>query len=145
MIRELTEQDLPLCLEMGREFHARSKVPGSFVDAQWLLSWRTIIRTGTGGILGKFIDRKLVGVIGWLSSPDLNDGLPVWSEAFWYVFKEHAGHGLRLLLEMEKRAKYLGVSRISMVHLESINPEDTAKLYTRLNYQKTETVYLKEL
>ena len=146
MIRELTVEELPLIFPIGKHFWAESDLPGSFIEEEFMKSWTAFIGAGAGTIFGAFDERgNFTGALACLVYRDLNDGKQVSMEAFWYVFKEHRGQGVRLLKHYEEWAKAKGISRVAMGFLHSIHPEKMADLYKRLGYRILETIYVKDL
>ena len=67
------------------------------------------------------------------------------TELAWFVSKDYRGKpaSIRLMKAFEKWAKESGANQIGMGDIEGISSLEN--LYTRLGYEKAETVYLKEL
>lgn len=115
------------------------------VRKNWIPTWKELIRSKKGKIFALESDRKIIGALGFLISPALEDGVLCATEAFWYVDEQHRGAGLKLLNKYESYAKSMGCKRIAMVHLENSMPGKLKKLYTRKKYKHIESFYLKEL
>jgi GNAT superfamily N-acetyltransferase len=145
MITQLTVEQVPLAVEFGPLFWAEGKLPGSFVPAKFVGTWKRATANGSGGILGQWSEGKLVGILGFFMWPDINDGELVATEAFWYVKEGHRGNGVRLLLDYEKLARERGCKRIGMVHLSALKADKLSALYERMGYVPTETHFFKEL
>ena len=145
MIRQITSKELPRCLVMGRSFHAESRVPGRFVDAVWLASWRRLLDTGGGVILVDDRGTEFTGVIGGLVYNDLNDGDRVLAEAFWYVLPGFRGAGVKLMIAFLQWAENSRVKRVAMVCLEALQPDELGRLYRRMGFELVEHFYLKTL
>ena len=67
------------------------------------------------------------------------------TELAWFVSKDYRGKpsSIRLIKAFEKWAKDRGASQVGMGDIEGIS--NLENLYNRLGYEKSETVYLKEL
>ncbi len=115
------------------------------VKKNWIPTWKELIRSKKGKIFALESDRKIIGALGFLISPALEDGALCCSEAFWYVDEKHRGAGLKLLNKFETYAKSIGCKRIAMIHLENSMPDKLKRLYTRKKYKHIESIYLKEL
>ena len=112
---------------------------------KWLLIWKELIKSKKGKIFALEKERKIIGALGFLITPALEDGVLTATEAFWYVDEKHRGSGLRLFNKYESYAKSKGCKRIGMVHLENSMPDKLKKLYVRKKYKHVESMYLKEL
>lgn len=115
------------------------------VEKNWIPTWKGLIKSKKGKIFALEKERKIIGALGFLIAPALEDGALCATEAFWYVDKQHRGAGLKLLNKYESYAKSIGCKRIAMVHLENSMPDKLKKLYTRKKYKHIESFYLKEL
>ena len=67
------------------------------------------------------------------------------TELAWFVSKDYRGKpsSIRLIKAFEKWAKDRGANQVGMGDIEGIS--NLENLYNRLGYEKSETVYLKEL
>ena len=67
------------------------------------------------------------------------------TELAWFVSKDYRGKpaSLKLIKAFEKWAKESGANQVGMGDIEGISSLE--KLYSRLGYERAETVYLKEL
>jgi GNAT superfamily N-acetyltransferase len=115
------------------------------VRSTWVDTWHSLILTQVGKIFALKQNDKIVGAIGFVIHPSLEDGVKVCTEAFWYVDEKYRGKGLSLLLHLQKYAKAQGAERMMMIHLSNSMPEKLKKLYERLGYKEIETIYMKEL
>jgi len=111
----------------------------------WIPAWKDLIKSKKGKIFALEKERKIIGALGFLITPALEDGALCATEAFWYVDEQHRGAGLKLLNKYESYAKSIGCKRIGMVHLENSMPDKLKRLYTRKKYKHIESMYLKEL
>ena len=111
----------------------------------WIPTWKDLIKSKKGKIFALEKEKKIIGALGFLITPALEDGVLCATEAFWYVDEKHRGSGLKLLNKYESYAKSVGCKRIGMVHLENSMPDRLKKLYVRKQYKHIESMYLKEL
>ena len=101
MIRQAEEKDMGGIFILGKSFIKEGNLPfklkKSFKD-----KWLKIIKNELGNIFVSETNGKIVGAIGCLIFPDINDNRLVAIEAFWYVDKESRGKdGLKLLFSFE--------------------------------------------
>lgn len=115
------------------------------LETNWISRWEGLISSGNGEIFILTQKNKIIGGIGFLFHPSLEDGVLCCTEAFWYVDEKFRGKGLSLLLHLQKYAKQKGAKRMFMIHLSNSMPEQLKGLYTRLGYKEAETIYIKEL
>lgn len=111
----------------------------------WVDRWKALIDSNNGQILCLFKDDEIIGAIGFIFSPSLEDGVLTCTEAFWYVDENNRGKGLSLLLHLQKIAKARGAKRLLMVHLNHSMPEKLKSVYERLGFSAIETIYMKQL
>lgn len=146
MIRCLTSEEVPLLIEGGREFFEEGKIPGGLRADHFIASWQSFIESKDGRILGLFSDGgELLGMLGFIVHPDMNNGDRIAVECFWFVRKPHRGQGLQLFEEFERQAKDMGAVRLAMIHLERLQPEKLSNLYERMGYTLIERHYVKEV
>lgn len=144
MIQYLTAEEAHLCIDGGRQFYLDAKLPGQFIPEAFCASWRNLISTGRGAIIGLFDGPDIAGALGCIAAPELNNYDTIAVEAFWFMIPGRRGSGLRLLMEFERWAKVKGCQRAAMIHLEALNPR-LAEIYVRLGYKLIERHYLKTL
>lgn len=145
MLRPLTSADLPAVVRLAPMFWAEGKLPGKFVPEVFLRTWESLFSLGIGQMIGSFDGDRVTGVLGFILSPDANDGEIVATEMFWFVDPASRGDGLRLFRAFETEAKAAGAKRLIMVHLSSINGPELKHLYERCGYHEIETQYLKDI
>ena len=146
MIRELTVDEIPLCVEGGKSFFDEGKLPGGFKPEIFIACWQRLIRNGIGVILGLFNESgEIQGALGAVIYPDMNNGDITAVENFWYMLPQCRGQGLKLLKEYEKWARRRGAKRLAMIHLLNLQPEKLGALYQRLGFEPIETNYIKVL
>lgn len=146
MIDEITEEsDL---VELGgvlKEFYQMMPYGKREVDeTHWASVWMSLLTAGVGRVLGLWKDGVLVGGIGILITPALEDGTLIAQEAFWFVTGDSRGGGMKLFIKGEQLARDAGAERMHMIHLTNSMPDKLKKLYERRGYSKVETTYMKE-
>jgi len=116
-----------------------------FDIGQWADRWFNLISSGAGKIFGLWDKNKIVGGIGLILFPALEDGVMTTTEAFWFVDEKSRGGGLKLFITAEKWAKESGSKRMNMIHLTNSMPERLKNLYEKKGYKMIETTYQKEI
>lgn len=137
--------DLPELSNLGGSFYKESGLDGSFVGQAWIKKWSALMDCGVGFILKQVRMGRIVGSFGFIATEDINNGSLVANETFWFVLPEFRARGFELLIKYEEVAKEMGCARCSMIHLEALQPERLAQLYTKRGYRKVETQYFKNL
>ncbi len=146
IIRAGVEADVSRCIELSREFYRATEYPRHIPFcpdsvAEWLryaMDQGLLFVADTG--------RKLVGFVVAVSSPFMmNRCFKVAAELAWYVTPEcrRGSTGVRLLKALENAATQQGVRILSMMNLESVNPDKVDRLYRALGFVKTENTYMK--
>lgn len=144
-IVEISEDDLPLMVDMAKAFFEEGKLPGIFNSGVFLQSWAFLLKSGLCRILGLRVNGVIVGAIGFTVVGDLNTTLVNAQELFWFVSPAHRGRGaLSLLRAYENKAKAIGAHSVAIAHLESTH-QDLGRFYERRGYSKVETIYRKDL
>lgn len=145
-IVEISEDDLPLMVDMAKTFFQEGKLPGKFDREIFLNSWTHLLKSGLCRILGLRVHGVVVGAFGFTIMADLNTTLVNAQELFWFVSPEHRRGRLafRLLEAYEETARRLGAHSVMIAHLESTN-QDLGRFYERRGYSKVETNYRKDL
>lgn len=113
--------------------------------SQWSDRWFNLISSGAGKIFGLWDKDKIIGGIGLILFPALEDGVMTTTEAFWFVDEKSRGGGMKLFLKAEKWAKESGSKRMNMIHLTNSMPEKLKSLYERRGYKMIEATYQKEI
>jgi len=111
----------------------------------WVDRWKNLINMDAGVIFGLKEKARIIGGIGLVVFPALEDGASTCTEAFWYVDEKNRGGGIKLFKKAEAYAKARGCARMNMIHLSHSMPEKLKGLYERLGFFKVETTYMKEL
>jgi len=148
--REATLGDIPQLVEHGEEFwthtiYFRKGRPYSKDTVCDLCEW---LINGGGFIVVLADDNDsvrgfgLVVVTPFIFDQSFTSAL----ELAYYIAPEARGHfGVALMKQMEKKAREMGASFMSMITMEDSSPEVAAAVYERLGYEKNEVVYTKEL
>lgn len=145
MIKEVKVEELPKVAEVGKIFFEESNLPGKIDPEIFCKNWKTLIGIGMGKIIGLYRDGEFIGALGFLITPDINDGKLVATETFWFVSPKFRGQGIKLLLFFIKHAKEIGCVRVIMMHLFNSHSEQLSKLYENLGFSAIEKHYLKNL
>lgn len=131
---------------LGEAFVKEAKYPGTFKVEVFRKNWEMIFGQKMGA-MWVVRNGSIVGALGAIIHPDINDGELVAQEAFWFVAPEHRGGtaGIKLLAEFEAWAEMRGAARILSAHLMTSMPEKVAKVFERRGYYAGETAYIKVL
>lgn len=142
MIKEVTKEELPVAAEAGKRFFVESSIPGKLVSDVFVKNWSFFLDNGMGKIFGVYENEAMVGAIGGIIAPDLNDGEICATEAFWFVTPENRGSGIKLLLHFIKYAEEIGCVRLNMVHLFNEHADKLSKLYKKKGFSPVEVHYV---
>lgn len=145
MIKELQIEELKRAAEIGKQFFIESNLPGAIKPDIFDKNWRFLIGNGMGKIFAMYEGEELVGALGAIIAPDINDGDLCATEAFWFVTEANRGAGIKLLLYFVKYAKEIGCVRINMVHLFNEHANKLSKLYGKMGFKPIETHYVLSL
>jgi RimJ/RimL family protein N-acetyltransferase len=141
MIRDAQYTDLDRIVEMGRRFRKDTSYDKHLTDnpqrmmelAEKLISNQTLIVSEREG--------ELIGMLGFVVYPHFISGEIMAGEIFWWVEPEHRGEGIRLLREMEKRARLAGAKNMQMIAPN----QKVAHFYERMGYEFVEETYQRVL
>lgn len=146
MIRVIQPNEVPLMVSAAKMFAEEGKLPGGLKADIFVSNWHRLITSGIGIVFGMFgTDGALHGALGAVRYPDPFNGDQCAVENFWFIVPQHRGRGGLLLREFERWATSQGCKRISMVHLQLLQPEELKGFYERMGYRHIESAYLKEL
>lgn len=151
MIRDAEIEDIPELMVLLKKFHAESnaKPSGLNYDKKSVVSHLfEMIFSPTSLILVAEIEGVLVGLIGAVSVPWMGDKTQFQVvETYYYIDKNHRGKptSLKLIKEMEKRAKDSGAKNIVLMSMKNDRQEKTNNFYSRLGFNELETSFYKEL
>lgn len=105
--------------------------------------WK-LVESGIGRIFMLESDCQLIGGLGAIKFPDLNNGEMTAVECFWLVDPDHRGSGLKLLDAYEKWYEE-DCSKGALIHLIDSFPDALEKVYFRRGYQLVEKHYVRFL
>jgi ribosomal protein S18 acetylase RimI-like enzyme len=141
MIRDAQLSDVPRLVEMGQRFIKETSYSKHLRDnpecAAVLIT--SLIEKGSLLILEQ--GQEIIGMLGFVMFPHFMSGDLTAGEIFWWVEPEHRGQGLKLLREMERRARVEGAKYVQMVAPN----EKVGRLYERLGFDRIETSYQRAL
>ena len=146
VIRPLTVEELPLCVEGAQDFHREFDLPGQLIPEVFIRNWTTFLTTYTATILTAWKDDRLLGGLGALVHPDLNDGRLVATEMFWYILQDARGtDAWKQLLEAFIVWGELHATETRLVHMIG-GKHDKAldRIYCRKGYRPLELGYVRQ-
>lgn len=137
-----TKDDVCKVAQFMKRFEKESqfvKVDSAYAaESHWKL-----IESGIGRIFMLMHDGELIGGLGAVKFPDLNNGEMTAVECFWLVDPAHRGGGLKLLDAYEKWYESEGCSKGALIHLMDSFPESLEKVYIRRGYQLIEKHFVR--
>lgn len=146
MIRKATKDDLLAIVQMSDKFYATTKYSEHAAfhpPTVWVLAERLIDH---GIMLVAEVDGKVVGMVGLIVTPFMfNIEVNGAYEIVWWVEPEQQGSrvGYELLKAVEPAAKeFENVVLIQMASLAT-SPPQVAKLYEKLGYVQSESLFTK--
>jgi len=147
IVRQATIDDLPKLEPLAREFYSSSRFLKDFDIERFSSVWASWMNLGVGAIYLLLPDESgpIAGCLGAYVYPEPYSGSIVATEFFWYVSRDHRGHGLDLYYAFEEWARERGASQIRMAHLCDLMPEGMKVLYGELGMEPIETTYAKDL
>jgi len=134
---------LQILAPMGLEFWNEMGMPGKFVPELWIESWKSLLHQSTALIIGLMRNQQLMGAIGGTIVRDLNDHEIIAVEQFWFVTSEARGHGLRLLDEFDKVARFRGAKRVLVGHIHAGRTDLWQRILERKGFSLLESHYIK--
>ncbi len=144
MIRRVTEKEIPLLYSLAESFCASSAFIDPFDRDYFTQVWTALITKEIGVIFLLEEQERVVGMLGGIKYPDLQNGTMTATECFWYVLPEKRGRGMSLLSAFEKWADSQGCKKKIMVHLMDSMPEKLKRVYEHKGYRAVEVHYVKE-
>lgn len=146
-IRPLKMHEVILCVPFGQKFHTELKLAGTFIPDVFVNNWLSFLSSYPSVILSLWHEEQLVGGLGGMITPDLNDLRPCAQEFFWFVDPAHrVGTGaIRLLKAFEAWATEKQAVEIRMVHMISPQDAQLERVYHKLGYTRVEICYRKSL
>lgn len=142
LTRTATDDDLPDCLRMAREFCKAAGLPGD--DGSMLATLRTLMDAG-----GLFVTGSPVhGMAGVLVYPAyFNTSRIAAQELFWWVDPDarRSGAGRALLGAIEAYARQAGAHTLTMICLDDVDGDRVAAFYRSEGYRPLERNFVKVL
>lgn len=154
-IRSATMDDMPQIVEMAKRFYPESPYPAIYGDMPEeqaaglaIVALQGFAEMGIvpGIMLVAAEDEELVGMLCVHIDPSTFKPAVIAGELVWWVEPEHRGGmtAVRLLRRGEDEARQRGATVFNMGALAT-SPEEAHKIYLRLGYTPTHTVYTKRL
>jgi GNAT superfamily N-acetyltransferase len=143
MIRIVTtKEEMQMVADFMKRFEDASEFvkvdPNYAADAYWKLIQSGICRVFILESYG-----TMIGGLGAIKFPELNNGEMTAVECFWLVDPQHRGSGLKLLDEYEKWYESEGCSKGALIHLVDSFPDSLGKIYFRRGYQLVEKHFVR--
>lgn len=147
MIRQLQSNEVDRMVPAGKLFFEEGKLPGGLDPEVFTATWRNLITSGVGVVFALFgpDGEALHGALGAVKFPDPFNGDLTAIENFWFLMPQFRGRGGLLLREFERWSRAQGCKRISMIHLQRLQPVELKGFYERLGYEHIESCYMKDL
>lgn len=145
-VRLATIEDFPAVCSMAREFHSCTEYRHiEFDEASCFLLFKSALDQGMC-----FLSEgdEITGfIIGMVFGCPLNQMVKMASELAWWVRPAYrkTSAGVKLLKALESSAKENGAVSLTMICLESINPEEVQGIYERMGYSQAERAFLRVL
>ena len=141
MIREAKIDDIPRIVAMGKLF--RESTPYSMFIGENSNRMAELAKTliAGHGVLVSERDGQLTGMLGFLRYSHFISGDPLAGEVFWWVDPDRRGEGVKLLIEMERRAKQDGAKFVQMI----APSKKVAGFYGKMGYEYVEETWQKNL
>lgn len=146
MIRDCEEKDIPLIIDMSREFWAHTIYNEPMQDNAVEAMTRKCIKDNLCLVFD--VDGKAEGFICGVKGVLLaNFDVMTGTELAWWVNEDQreSGGGIKLLRAIEKRAKDEGIKYWSMAYMQSSMPDSIKKVYDSMGYKINESLYTKVL
>lgn len=141
MIRTAKREDLPRIVEMGQHFRSEPHYERYLKDDPDCMNRLAIKLIDEQTLLVSEANGRITGMLGFIVYPHFISGEKTVGEVVWWVEPEHRGQGIRLLIEMENRARVVGAK-----HLQMIAPNSAvAHVYIRRGYEFVESTFQRNL
>lgn len=137
MIRNAILSDIPRIVEMGQRFRSESSYDKYVADNAQQMKDLVELLISKNGLIVSERDGRVVGMLGFMIYSHFISGQLTAGEVFWWANPEYHGEGIKLLIEMKKRAKLAGA-----VNMQMIAPNrKVAHFYERIGYGFVESTY----
>jgi len=134
--------------ELGKQFYARTGLPGHFKTDTFTTFWNGFLNSGHAAQWVWKEKGLILGTIGMTLTLSFMDGKVIADEQFWFVHPHHRGTaGVRLFVEMRNWAEQSGAQRILMGKMLAVDPENdkVGKFYERQGFRALQTQYVLDL
>lgn len=147
MIRAATLDDIPSMVDMGRHFFEASGYADiTRYDAESFAQTLTRAMDSTDAVFLVVEKDHLVGMAGALLYPFyFNLTHRTAQELFWWVEPEHRGVGSALFDAMTAEIQKRGAESLSMVALETLEPEKVGAFYQKRGFRPSERSFIRSL
>ncbi len=147
-IRPLIIAEISQCVDGAVLFHREFNMPGTLVPAVFTRNWTAFLTTMTARIFSAWRGPDLVGGLGALAHPDLNDGRIVATEMFWFVMpheRERPGSmtAVRLLKTFMQWGDAQAVETRLAHMMGGAHDAQLDRLYRKLGYKPLEMGYFR--
>jgi GNAT superfamily N-acetyltransferase len=143
IVREGAESDIPEMVSLGEKFWHLTHYYHGGEDYNKERCAEIARLCMDSGVVFVADSSGIKGFIMMFVAPSMFSTRKMACEVVFFVHPDHRGCGAKLMLRAEKKAKELGCSMISMISIDSVNPETPEALYIRLGYRKAETTFSK--
>jgi len=141
LIRDAKRNEIDCIVEMGKKFlsfSTYSKFLGESQETMRILAQQLLWNES---LLVSEREGKVIGILGYIVHKHFISGELTAGEVFWWVEPEFRGEGVKLMREMERRAKLAGAK-----HIQMIAPNDkVANFYVRDGFEFVEATYQRAL
>jgi GNAT superfamily N-acetyltransferase len=148
-INEATPKDVAEMVKFGKQFWTQTSYYREGVEYDFeAIRNMTISLIDNGIVLVARHEGAVVGLmLMMVGHMPFNPSTLVATELVYYVDPDYraSGAGQKLLRMAEKIAAKRGVKYISMIHLDSVEPERAEAVYSKMGYSKTETLFSKDI
>lgn len=145
-VRLAKPEDFPVVCRMARDFHACTEYRDiEFDDASCYLLFTEAL---SKGMVFVSEGRELTGfILGLPFLCPMNQRVTMASELAWWVDPQYrnTSAGIRLLQSLERAAKEYGAQTMTMMCLESMEPQKIQDIYQRIGYAQTERSFMRSL
>lgn len=131
---------------MARQFHSLTQYKDTeFDEASCFLLFKSSLEQGM--CLVSESDQVTGFIIGMIFRCPFNQMVKMASELAWWVKPEfrQSSAGIKLLKALQDSAKENGAESLTMICLETINPDQVQGIYERMGYSQTERAFLRKL
>src|SRR5438552_5373318 len=126
---------------MGRRFRRESSYRDVIADNPERMKALGEQLIAQNGLIVSERDGQVTGMLGFVLFDHFISGERTCGEVFWWLNPESRGEGLKLLREVERRAKLAGAKHIQMIAPTA----EVARVYERLKYRFVESTYQRDL